>query len=40
MEMEKLWTDEVIIGRAWKGFMTNLLSEWNNETLWVRFYVY
>jgi len=34
MEMEKQWTDEVIIGRAWKSFMTNLVSEWNNETLW------
>jgi len=34
MEMEKLWTDEVIIERAWKGFMTKLLSEWNDLILW------
>jgi len=36
MEMEKLWTDEVIIERVWKGFMTKLLSEWNDLILWVR----
>ena len=37
MEMEKVWTDEVIIERAWKGFMAKLLSEWNDLILWVRF---
>ena len=36
MEMETVWTDEVIIERAWKSFMTKLLSEWNNLTTWVR----
>jgi hypothetical protein len=39
MEMDKLWTDEVIIERAWKSFMTKLLSEWNDIILWVRFHV-
>ena len=39
MEMKKVWTDEVIIERDWKSFMTKLLSEWNDLTLWVRFYV-
>ena len=39
MEMETVWTDEVIIERAWKGFMIKLLSEWNDLILWVRFRV-
>jgi len=39
MDMEKLWTDDVIIERAWKSFMTKLLSEWNDLVLWVRFHV-
>jgi len=40
MEMETVWTDEVVIERAWKSFMTKLLSEWNDLILWVRFRVY
>ena len=39
MEMDKLWTDEIIIERAWKSFMTKLLSEWNDLILWVRVHV-
>jgi hypothetical protein len=35
-EMEKLWTDEVIIETVWKSFMTKLLSEWEGTILWVR----
>jgi len=33
-EMEKLWTDEVIIEPVWKSFMTRLLGEWNDLILW------
>ena len=39
VEMEKFWTDEVIIRRSWKSFMTTLLSEWNDSILWVRIHV-
>ena len=35
-EMEKLWTDEVIIETVWKSFMTKLLEEWEGVILWVR----
>jgi len=34
-ELEKLWTDEVIIETAWKNFMTRLLEEWGELILWV-----
>ncbi|KAH9962948.1 hypothetical protein BC827DRAFT_1375672, partial [Russula dissimulans] len=33
-EMEKLWTDEVIIETVWKSFMTKLLEEWEDVILW------
>jgi len=33
-EMEKLWTDEVIIETVWKNFMTRLLGEWEGVILW------
>jgi hypothetical protein len=32
-EMEKLWTDELIIESVWKGFM---IEEWEGVILWVR----
>ena len=35
-EMEKLWTDDVIIETVWKSFMTKLLAEWESTILWVR----
>jgi hypothetical protein len=35
-EMEKLWTDEVIIETVWKSFMSKLLAEWEGVILWVR----
>jgi hypothetical protein len=35
-EMEKLWTDEVIIETAWKNVMTKLVQEWEGVILWVR----
>jgi hypothetical protein len=35
-EMEKLWTDEVIIETVWKNFMSKLLAEWEGVILWVR----
>ncbi|KAI0261589.1 hypothetical protein BC834DRAFT_459356 [Gloeopeniophorella convolvens] len=38
-EMEKLWTDEVIIETVWKSFMNKLLGEWEELILWVRLYV-
>ena len=38
-EMEKLWTDDVIIESVWKGFMSKLLGEWNDLILWVRSHV-
>ncbi|KAI9509043.1 hypothetical protein F5148DRAFT_815641 [Russula earlei] len=33
-EMEKLWTDDVIIETVWKSFMTKLLGEWEDVILW------
>ena len=35
-EVEKLWTDEIIIETVWKRFMTKLLGEWEELILWVR----
>jgi hypothetical protein len=35
-EMEKLWTDDIIIESVWKKFMSKLLGEWNDLILWVR----
>jgi hypothetical protein len=35
-EMERLWTDEVIIETAWKNVMDKLLREWTDIILWVR----
>jgi hypothetical protein len=34
-EVEKLWTDEIIIETVWKSFMTKLLGEWEELILWV-----
>jgi hypothetical protein len=39
LEMEKLWTDDVIIQSLWKSFMTEMLAEWHEShdvILWVR----
>jgi hypothetical protein len=36
-EMERLWTDEVIIETVWKSFMTKLIGEWEDIILWVCF---
>ncbi|KAN0131684.1 hypothetical protein V8E53_010526 [Lactarius tabidus] len=33
-EVEKLWTDEIIIETVWKSFMTKLLGEWEELVLW------
>jgi hypothetical protein len=35
-EMEKLWTDEVIVEMVWKSVMTKLVDEWDDLILWVR----
>jgi hypothetical protein len=35
-EMEKLWTDEIIIEAVWKSFMAKLLGEWEGVILCVR----
>ncbi|KAH9074275.1 hypothetical protein EDB83DRAFT_2516038 [Lactarius deliciosus] len=32
-EIEKLWTDDVIIGSAWKSFVPKLLEEWQGLSL-------
>ena len=29
-EMEKLWTDEVIIEGEWRRFIDSVLNEWND----------
>jgi len=34
-EMEKLWTDGVVIETVWKQFMTKLSEEWKDLILWV-----
>jgi hypothetical protein len=34
-ELEKLWTDEIIIETIWKSFMSKLLGEWEELILWV-----
>jgi hypothetical protein len=34
-DLENLWTDEVIIEKAWKRFMSKLLDEWGELILWV-----
>ncbi|KAI9438578.1 hypothetical protein H4582DRAFT_2098566, partial [Lactarius indigo] len=33
-DIQKLWTDEIIIETVWKGFMTRLLDEWVELVLW------
>ncbi|KAH9962935.1 hypothetical protein BC827DRAFT_1129527 [Russula dissimulans] len=33
-EMEKLWTDEIIIETLWESFMNKLLEEWEGVILW------
>ena len=34
-DVERLWTDDVIIETIWKSFMTKLLGEWEDVILWV-----
>jgi transposase len=34
-DVERLWTDEVIIETVWKTFMNRLLGEWEDVILWV-----
>ena len=34
-DVERLWTDEVIIETVWKSFMAKLLEEWEDVILWV-----
>ena len=38
-EVDKLWTDDVIIETVWKIFMVKLLAEWEDIILWVRFLI-
>jgi hypothetical protein len=35
-EMEKLWTDGIVIEMVWKSLMNKLLAEWHDVILWVR----
>jgi hypothetical protein len=34
-DVDRLWTDEIIIETAWKTFMTELLGEWEYVIIWV-----
>jgi len=34
-ELKKVWADELIIEETWKGFMQNLVSEWEEFVLYV-----
>lgn len=34
-EVERLWTDEIIIETVWKTFMSKMLGEWEELILWV-----
>ena len=34
IEVEKLWTDELIIETVWERFMSKLLGEWEELILW------
>ena len=34
-EMERLWTDELIIEPVWRSFVSKLLGEWEGVILWV-----
>jgi hypothetical protein len=35
-EMERLWTDEIIVERVWKSVMSKLVQDWERVILWVR----
>ena len=35
-EMERLWTDEIIVERVWKSVMNKLVQDWERVILWVR----
>ena len=35
-DLEKLWTDEVIIESVWRNHVMMLLGEWGDMILWVR----
>jgi hypothetical protein len=34
-ELEKLWTDEIIVEALWREFMQKLVSEWTEFVLYV-----
>ena len=34
-EVEKLWTDDIIIEAVWRRFISKLLAEWEELILWV-----
>ena len=36
-ELEKLWTDEIIVETLWRDFMQKLVSEWTDFVLYVWF---
>ena len=38
-DMERLWTDEVIIEKVWKTFMEKRLGDWEGVIFCVRFHV-
>jgi hypothetical protein len=34
-ELEKLWTDDIIVEALWRDFMQKLVSEWTDFVLYV-----
>ena len=34
-DLERLWTDQILIETVWKSFMAKLLGEWQDVVLWV-----
>jgi hypothetical protein len=34
-ELEKLWTDKIIVEALWREFMQKLVSEWTDFVLYV-----
>ena len=35
LELEKLWTDKIIVEGHWREFMQKLVSEWTDFVLYV-----
>ncbi len=35
LELEKVWTDKIVVEALWKEFMQKLVSEWTEFVLYV-----